>query len=245
MLHFLNTSLNNIGAKSRVVEFGQSISEDEKNDAIIIYPEVIHDNPLCARNVARYMLNKDGLLWGKKILRSERDFVFTYHRHFEPDAPVAYFPLADLEKLNFSDDIASRELNMLYFGKGPSLKMEFDGKIPYLLVTRSWPSEKDILLEFLKNCRYFHTSDCMSSILMEALLCGATPVIHYWDPAFNKDEVLSGELPEVYQLQSEQDFSPENVLKKSESMRKKIQIHQANWRDTLSKITEMMHAKFT
>jgi hypothetical protein len=244
MLHFLNSSLNDVGFKSRVVNFGNNISVDDAHKAIIIYPEIIHNNPLGAKNIAYYMLNKDGLLWGKKIKRDPRDFIFTYHRHFEANAPLAYFPLADLESLNFSDDISKRDLSLLYIGKGPEIKIDLDGKSPYLMITRKWPHEKDVLIEFLKNCRHFNSWDCMSSILMEAMLCGAAPIIHHWDSAFNKDEVLAGEMPEIYEMQQERNYSAENVLRKSERMRKKIYFYQKNWHSTLVNLAETMQKKF-
>lgn len=239
-LYLLNKSLIELGYISKIIEFGNSLNTFEKDSTIVIYPEVIHDNPTGARYVARYMLHKDGAIWGKKIERQKTDFIFTYHKMFEPNAPVLFYPLVDLSKFWFEDDLTSRELNTVYFGKGPPLNLQLDGTVPHLLITRRWPSQKDLLISFFQASRFFHSADCMSTILTEALLCGAAPVIHHWDPLFTRADLLSSELPEAYILQAEQDFSERNVVEKAKMLRTRIEEYQARWLSSVDIMAKKM-----
>jgi hypothetical protein len=244
MLHFLNASLNDIGYHSDIVLFGEKISEQDQEKSIIIYPEIIHDNPLGAKNVARYLLHKDGALWGKKIEKGPNDYLFTYSRSYDPNAPILFYPLVDTSILTFSDNLDNRILQTVYFGKGKPLDVNLDGTVPHLFITRAWPDQKDQLVDFLKISRYFHCADSISTILIEALLCGATPIIHQWDERFQKEEYLNSELSEVYEIQFEGDYSKENTLKKSEKLRKKIHFYQINWSKKLVGLVEDMQNKF-
>ena len=198
-----------------------------------------------AKYVAHYMLHKDGALWGRKIEAGPKDYFLTYHQIFHPKSPVLFYPLVDLDLLTFSDDLSQRELNLIYFGKGPPLSMEFDGKIPHLLITRTWPQQKDLLVSFLQSSRYFHTSDAISTIVTESLLCGAAPVIHHLDPRFSLDELITSELPEAYQMHVEQDYSVENTLRKSLSLRERVAHYQSKWLLSVERVANDMKNHFS
>lgn len=228
MLYLLNDSLNALGETSKILLYGSSL-DPEDQDAIVVYPEVVHNNPLGAKHVARYLLNKDGLIQGEKIDRSFKQFIFTYSRAFDEQAPVLFFPNFDTEILNFTDNIEERELHSMYFGKGPPLPAKFDGSQPHLLITRSWPKDREQLLAFLKMSRFVHLSDSNTALSVEALLCGCIPLIHVWDSNFSTRDYECAELNEVFRISVEQDFSTANILSKIESARQKIIHYQSEW----------------
>ncbi len=232
MLYLLNDSLNALGESSKIAIYGTTLHPDDQ-DAIVIYPEVVHNNPLGAKHVARYLLNKDGLIQKEKIDRSFRQYIFTFSRMFDESAPVLFFPNFDTEILNFADNIEDRELHSMYFGKGPPLPTQFDGGKPHLLITRKWPRERDQLLAFLRMSRFLHLSDSITALAIEALLCGCIPVIHFWDPNFDARDYGNSELNEVFQITFEQDFSTANILSKIASVRQKIIHYQNEWPNNL------------
>lgn len=237
MLYLLNESLNALGECSKIIPYGAGL-EAEDQEAIVIYPEVAHNNPLGAKHVARYLLNKDGIIQGEKIDRSFRQYIFTFSRAFDEEAPVLFFPNFDTELLNFSDDIEDRELHSMYFGKGLPLPAKFDGSQPHLLITRKWPKERDQLLAFLKMSRFLHLSDSNTALSVEALLCGCIPLIHVWDSHFSTRDYESAELNEVFRISIEQDFSTANILSKIASARAKILHFQTEWPNNLRLFVE-------
>ena len=244
MLHLLNDSLNAMGESSKIVFYGTTLDPGD-HDAIVIYPEVVHNNPLGAKHVARYLLNKDGLIQKEKIDRSFKQYIFTYSRMFDESAPVLFFPNFDTETLNFTDDIEQRELHSMYFGKGPPLPAQFDGSQPHLLITRTWPRERDQLVTFLKMSRFLHLSDSNTALSNEALLCGCIPMIHFWDPNFNARDYENAELCEAFQISVEQDFSTANILSKIASVRQKIIRYQNAWPNNLRAFVEDVQQFFS
>jgi len=228
VLHHLNNSLNDVGETSKLIFFGDCLDPADQ-DAIVIYPEIIHNNPLKAKHICRYILNKDGLLTGKKIEKSDNQISITYSRIFDQELDVLFFPILDLNELNFQDNIEERELNLVYFGKGPALNFNLDGTEPHLLITRKWPKERELLISFLKTSRFLHISDSICSMIVEALLCGCIPIIHHWNPAFTQAELQCGELPEILLINQEKDFSTGNALAKAASLANRVMFYQKNW----------------
>lgn len=52
---------------------------------MVIYPEVITDNPLNAKHVTRWLLHKEGYHKGKTIDYGENDLIFQYNPFFTPN----------------------------------------------------------------------------------------------------------------------------------------------------------------
>ena len=88
-LHFLCDQLNRIGHETviYVYDYGNTnpdfiAPQGHIEGSVVIYPETIADNPLQANKVVRYLLNKDGLLKGKKIVWGETDFPLSFAQEF-------------------------------------------------------------------------------------------------------------------------------------------------------------------
>ncbi len=79
--YLLNTTLSKPGLNVRFL-----IEADCRQDSrsgvmpIMVYPEIVPDNPYKAVAIVRYMLNRDGALNGKKIQRGPTELTF-YHAH--------------------------------------------------------------------------------------------------------------------------------------------------------------------
>jgi hypothetical protein len=89
-------------------------------------------------------------------------------------------------------------MDLTYFGKGPQFTECF--KIPDTLVlSRKWPEDKNQLGILLRQCRYFFTWDAVTQTNLDAVACGAVPVLLH-DRQMDYDELSRGEmgaLPDV------------------------------------------------
>jgi hypothetical protein len=72
-------------------------------------------------------------------------------------------------------------MDCTYIGKGVKFGDCF--KVPGSVgIERNWPSDKEGLAMMLRNTRYFYTWDVVSQTNIDALLCGAIPVVMRWSP---------------------------------------------------------------
>ena len=159
-------------------------------DGVIIYPEQIIGNPLGASRVVKYILITD-----KNYIRaSSNEYILSFSKIFHSKADGYLFkPFMD-ENLHSkgSRHWSERTMDLTYFGKGPDFVDCF--KIPNTLVlTRKWPEDKNQLGILLRQCRYFFTWDLISQTNMDAVACGAVPVLLH-DKQISKDLLNMSEL---------------------------------------------------
>jgi hypothetical protein len=169
-------------------KFGVKLCSDfarKKIDAsYVVYPENVLGNPLGAKNVVRYFLNRDGILKnGARVSLGTRDFILAHSTVMQPDAQhVCYFtPMNPLFNRDNTVLPQHRTLDLTYVGKGELYG--FKGKIEKTVaITRTWPATKEELAIMLRNCRFFYTADACTNINKEALACGAIPVFIHNGP---------------------------------------------------------------
>jgi hypothetical protein len=170
----------------------KDFSEQMIESCYVIYPEVMLGNPLNATKVIRYFGNKDGTLKnGEKVRTSPTDFILAHSKVIHPNPHhVAFFARQDpLFHNNGTHPTAERKMDITYVGKGALYGVK--GTVPNTVgITRQWPNEKSQLATMLRNCRFFYTGDAWSNINVEALACGAIPVILHKGPW--TDEELDG-----------------------------------------------------
>ena len=174
----------------------------EKIDAsYVVYPECVLDNPLGAKNVVRYFLNRDGILKnGARVNIGATDFMLTHSKVMQPNAQhVCYFSLMN-PLFNRDNTLLPehRKIDLTYIGKGALYG--FAGKVDNTVaITRHWPETKEELAILLRNCRFFYTADACSNINNEALACGAIPVFIHNGPWTDAeiDAFEAGALPRV------------------------------------------------
>lgn len=145
--------------------------------AIVIYPEVVAGNPLRAGRVVRYVLNHPGSN-GYPMMHGERDYIVAFQPMFWPQPHAVATLLFEEPLFNDAGTRPARErgLDCTYVGKGA--RFGACPKVPGTVqVERDWPADKDGLAALLRGTRYFYTWDVVSQTNLDALCCGAVPVI--------------------------------------------------------------------
>jgi hypothetical protein len=181
VLHFLCHSLNEIGYESNIFIYEESklvnplfnTPQGLIQDSIVIYPEIIVDNPLKADKVVRYMLNKEGVLQGRMINWGEKDYPLAFSKVYKDNCDTLFYPNCDLSLFNYDD--RPKTHNSFYIGKG-----YLYGNCPKLdcfEITREYPKTKQELAEVLRNSKILFSYDSCSATNTDAALCGCVPYL--------------------------------------------------------------------
>jgi hypothetical protein len=179
LIQLIRRNTGNLGVKI----FGE-FTRQRIDETYVVYPECILENPLGAKNVVRYFLNRDGILKnGARVKMGASDFTLTHSRAMQPNAQhVCHFSMMD-PMFNRDNTVLAehRNVDLTYIGKGALYG--FSGKVEgTVAITRDWPRTKEELAVLLRNCRFFYTADACSNINREALSCGAIPVFIHNGP---------------------------------------------------------------
>ena len=145
-----------------------------------VYPETITGNPLGAESVARWVLNRPGLLGGDSVYH-ESEMVFYYSDVFLPYiqnqiAGKLYMPTID-QQLFFCDDWDSttRGLECFYIGKSKWQEGYID-RDRVFEITRETPPKSE-LGKLFRSSRVLYCFDNSTILVYEALMCGCPVVI--------------------------------------------------------------------
>jgi hypothetical protein len=168
-------------------------------DDIAIYPEIITGNPLGARRVVRYLLNRPYYLNGKGIDYGPNDFLTTCSKAIDPDLPQLCI-LSD-ERLRYRayNRPKKRDQVAVYFGKtdlnGLGARMAALADIVrryrrVALVTRRHPADRAALFRIIAESRLLVSFDPITSMGYEATLLG-TPVVML-DDSFGVLDAVDG-----------------------------------------------------
>ena len=152
----------------QITSFGNSIGHDPQ--AIVIYPEVITNNPLNASKVVRYLLNKEAAIDGKPIEWGINDFPLTYSKLYKDDCDVLFYPIVDLEAVINKNE--TRQYNSFYIGKGS--KYAVCPPLPDCQEITIQTAREEYL-DILNKSKILFTYDTLTSINLDAALCGAIP----------------------------------------------------------------------
>lgn len=260
MLHFLSHSLNTLGRRSSLLildprdptnqtfifpdnELFMNAEYDTNcisninqisDDDIVIYPEIIANNPLNLKKVVRYFLNKNGYITGKFIDRNSSEFNLSFSDIYLENADhKLFYPGIHLD--NFPSDVSLQDkwltLAVQYLGKGP--KYQQCPNIPGTLSLDSKErSEYELLL---RRAPLLLTYDPMSGVNIDAVLYGCQPV--YLDKGpWTIEELQNTELKVPYvELDSYQDILKNFEHYYSEFLEKRklfindIRLYQSMW----------------
>ena len=191
VLHYLCHALNLKGLEAYVTTPGRSDAlrtpllteavrarhRAQGREPIVIYPEVVHGNPLEARNVVRYLLNVPGKLGGPEHF-DEGDFLLEYRPEFIPDGlqvdGALRLPTSDLNIFNLKGVDESERDEICYFvnryqgdiSEVPEGAIEISPRVPRSLKQ---------LAELLKRSKLLYTYE-PSAIATEAKLCGCAVI---------------------------------------------------------------------
>lgn len=192
--------------------FKEHMPQLQSND-LVVYNDTVSGNPLGAKNVVRYMLNKPMVLTGEEIEFSGTDFILAYSYLIDCNLPQLYF-LKDDEDLFASvrnRSCKSRGDVAIYFGKVryDLLKKNFNNIRRLLekyknfnVITRSYPANRSDTLSLVAKSDLLISFDPLTNLNYEATLLG-TPVllvdnaynldkgfnIDFWGFAFSQDEI--------------------------------------------------------
>ncbi len=159
-------------------EPGQLAKVFEGQRVIVIHGENQHHRWFDGLNVVRYYLNKIGALQKVGVPR-EGEFKLAWHPIFCPDADHILsksMVRTDLEAAT-SLDLKDRSIDLSYVGKA-SLKdataKRLDGTLE---LTRHWPNNDDEYFYLLSKTRYLFTHDTVTSVIADAIIMGAMPIL--------------------------------------------------------------------
>lgn len=215
-------------------------------DGIVIYPETISGNPLQARNVARWMGNKDGVLRDKRGMEAAPgDFIIAHSRVIRPDADFVLFYSYVNPCFNDIDAVPEkRSMNATYIGKGYLYKDPIYIIKNTLWIDRKWPSTQEQLAFLLKHIACFYTWDCWSATNVDAVLCGAVPFFLQYDP-FTSAEIDSAEIGRIPRLDNDnRTFDLETFKRERFALIARIGTLQATWQTRVKDFHDKLQARF-
>ena len=214
--------------------------ERVRQEAYVVYPEVVTGNPLGAVNVVRYMGNKEGFCNGGRLMEAcENDFFITHSKSIKADADYVLFN-AMINPVFFTEmplPPMQRSMDATYIGKG-SLYGDVRVQPHTVLIMRNWPINQEQLAIFLRNTRYVYTWDSWSATNVDAVLCGAVPYYLRYEP-WTEAEIDGGELGVMPRVDATRKFNLERFNDERNDMIKKIRGLMASWDQ---RVADMMQA---
>jgi hypothetical protein len=233
-------------------KFGVKICSDftrqRIDGAYVVYPENVLENPLGAKNVVRYFLNRDGILKkGATVNVGATDFILTHSKVMRPDAQhVCHFSMMN-PLFNRDNTVPPelRKLDITYIGKGSLYG--YAGKVDHTVeITRNWPATKEELAALLRNCRFFYSADACSYINNEALSCGAIPVFIHNGPWTDAeiDSFEGGTLPRLRPNATlDENFFPQFEVARDQYL-KRLQACEQRWEPSVREMIEKVDRHF-
>jgi tetratricopeptide (TPR) repeat protein len=150
-------------------------SKDMINDnAIVVYPEIAKGNPLNAKHVVRWILNKPGQLGGDGIF-GENDMIFYYSKAFTCGKKnLNHLQIMELYGSMFEDRKQNRKGSCYVMRKGGGREIQHDlfDSTEIIDVT---PSEE--LVKIFNEKKYFYCYDYASFLSLQAALCGCISIV--------------------------------------------------------------------
>ena len=157
--------------------FIQTAKNKDINDAVVIYPEIVAGNPLNARCVIRWLLNKPGVMSGVKEFGSE-DLFFYYHKHFN-DWQLNPHEDRHLNVLELKQDIyrkineGDRDGQCYMVRKGKNRSLGYHDVSAFKVDDLSHEELAKVFNEY----KYFICYDLYTMYCRYAVMCGCIPVV--------------------------------------------------------------------
>jgi hypothetical protein len=155
-----------------------------KND-VVVYPEIIHDNPLNATKIVRYLLNRPGVLTGRNIKYNDTDYIVAYSQSIDKCLPQLFIMNDDRKEILISKVTAKQDSVCLYFGKVNKNKL-YENVLavrPIIkkfkkveIITRMHPGSREELFKKIAHAQLLISFDPLTNLTYEATLLG-TPVL--------------------------------------------------------------------
>ena len=147
--------------------------------AIAVYPEIVPGNPLGAKRVARWVLNRPGLLGGDKEYDPD-ELVFYYANAFlkfitNTVQGKLLLPAVDHSLFYPGNEPSQRSLECFYIGKSQWQDGFFDRNLVFE-IARDSPRRSE-LGKLFRAARYLYSFDNCTMLMEEARMCGCPVVL--------------------------------------------------------------------
>ena len=155
----------------------KQLQEQHNNDMWVIYPETVMGNPLNFKNVARWVLNRPGILGGDEVYHLDEK-IFVYSDVYMPyvkntvqgklcmptfDSTIFYPP----KQKNIGEE---RGLACYYVGKSTFKEGYFDTAETFE-ITRFNPAKQE-LGKLFRSAKVLYSFDNSTALIYEAIACG-------------------------------------------------------------------------
>lgn len=246
-----DTFFVNHNARTSSAPYGElileSFAEYNHETDIVIYPEIVPGNPLAAKRVVRYFLNRE--CFGYKdnhINPSPTDFILAYHAEYVDRFDLILFkPTFDLSKIE-NIDLSKKHLNTYYAGKAAIdiQAPDIDGVLNIGKI-----HDKAKYEETLSAAKYMYTYDPLTAVIRDAILFGAMPVILNHRPWSTEKIVQIYENIPVIDLCTGQNLhlveNQHEFWSRREAFIDDVRIQHTVYRDNLIAFTEAVKQHFS
>jgi len=148
-------------------------------DFVAIYPEIVHGNPLEAKKIVRYILNKPGVMASYGVTgptvfeKTDEIYVFSkiYDTFGVDDDHLMFLPVLNLHI--FKDYKRARFSTCYFVGKGKDMGVHPKSSIK---IDRTNSSDQGELADLLNTCSVMYTYENPTAMNEIARLCGCRVV---------------------------------------------------------------------
>ena len=151
---------------------------------IVVYPETISGNPLRAKNVVRYLLNRPIYITGKEVQYEDSDYLVSYSLRVDENLPQLFILNDDRDCFYPLSYQYKENLVCIYYGKiidpeikNPEVQALINKFKKKVTITREFPRTRAELGELLRKASLLVSLDPISNITYEATLCGTAAII--------------------------------------------------------------------
>lgn len=181
-LHILRKELQKRGFRARIYNWlrhkdgsptdltATEITDDLRENGIVVYPEIIRGNPLGFRHVVRWVLNSPGKLGGDQSFHAS-EMVFAWHVRYLAGVPLLRPDAVD-HSLFYDNPAQKRDRICTFVHKRGKFRSIPEDETA-VQITMKWPERREDLAALLRRTSCLYSYDDNSSILEEALACGA------------------------------------------------------------------------
>ena len=190
-LYSLNDAINSLGRNCIVVNYvSKEIKDLVKDHTFVIYPEIIYGNPLEAKNVIRWQLNKPGFISGDETSWGENDIIAYFSEDFRSDSIknqiqlVSFNPRID----KFVEKTKDKDIDTtVLFHKATKYRNVFDSHPKNSFVLDSVIEDMSAVVDVLSRTKRFICYDTDTYYSVIARLCGASSIVVERDGLSKKD----------------------------------------------------------
>lgn len=244
-LHDLSHSLCQLGHDSRVMTWDNPGYYDP--NSIVIYPEVVVDNPLGSSRVVRFFMHMDGYIAGQTVQLSSNDFILAWTRLYYSNAHSLlnkYFINPEFNDHNTRHAL-DRNLDCTWFHKA-RYHQEASCVPNTINIGANGALTKPALADLLRQTRILYTYDILTNLVYEAIFCGAMVVPLSWQP-FSQQQIQGHpelEFPRVSVDHDGQLIIPIDYAEQRQDFIRKVEDSTKNYLSRLNQVVEQIRNHF-